>query len=39
LAEAEAIIAAGCVGHNQLQFYPLAMQLALELGDYDEVER
>jgi tetratricopeptide (TPR) repeat protein len=39
LAEAEAIIAAGCVGHNQLRFYPAAMQVALELGDYGEVER
>jgi tetratricopeptide (TPR) repeat protein len=39
LAEAEAIILAGCVGHNQLRFYPDAMQVALELADYDEVER
>ena len=39
LAEAEAIIAGGCVGHNQLRFYPAAMQLALELGDHDEAER
>ena len=38
-AEAEAIIAAGCVGHNQLRFYPAAMQLALELSDHDEAER
>ena len=39
LAEAEAIIQAGCVGHNELQFYPNAMEVALKLGDYDEVER
>src|SRR5262249_22758358 len=39
LAEAEAIITAGCVGHNQLRFYPSAMQLALNLRDYGEVER
>ena len=39
LAEAEALIAAGCVGHNQLRFYPDAMSVALELGDPDGVER
>ena len=39
LAEAEALIAAGCVSHNQLRFYPDAMNVALELGDLDEVER
>ena len=39
LAEAEALIAAGCVGLNQLRFYPDAMSVALELGDLDEVER
>lgn len=39
LAEAEAIMAAGCVGHNQLQFYPLAIERALACGDYGEVER
>jgi hypothetical protein len=38
LAEAEAIIAAGCVSHNQLRFYPDAMDVSLEL-DLDEVER
>jgi tetratricopeptide (TPR) repeat protein len=32
LAEGEAIIATGCVGHNQLRFYPAATQLALEVG-------
>jgi class 3 adenylate cyclase/tetratricopeptide (TPR) repeat protein len=39
LAEGEALIRAGCVGHNQLRFYPDAMQVALDLADYDEVER
>jgi tetratricopeptide (TPR) repeat protein len=39
LAEAEALIAAGCVSHNQLRFYPDAMNVTLELGDLDEVER
>ena len=28
-----------CVSHNQLEFYPSAMQVALDLADYDEVER
>jgi tetratricopeptide (TPR) repeat protein len=39
LAEAEGIIAGGCVGHNQLRFYPAAMQVALELGEHEEAER
>jgi hypothetical protein len=39
LAEGEALIRAGCVGHNQLRFYPDAMQVALDLADYDEAER
>jgi tetratricopeptide (TPR) repeat protein len=39
LAEGEAFIRAGCVGHNQLRFYPDAMQVALGLADHDEVER
>ena len=39
LSEAEALIDAGCIGHNQLRFYPDAMNVALELGDLDEVER
>jgi len=39
LAEAETVIAAGCIGHNQLYFYPDAMDVALEFGDLDEVER
>jgi class 3 adenylate cyclase/tetratricopeptide (TPR) repeat protein len=39
LAEGEALIRAGCVGHNQLRFYPDAIEVALDLGDHDEVER
>ena len=39
LAEAEALMAAGCIGHNQLRFYPDAIDVALELGDPTEVER
>jgi len=39
LSEAEALIDAGCFGHNQLRFYPDAINVALELGDLDEVER
>jgi hypothetical protein len=39
LSEAEALIDAGCFGHNQLALYPDAMNVALELGDLDEVER
>jgi class 3 adenylate cyclase/tetratricopeptide (TPR) repeat protein len=39
LAEGEAIIRAGCVGHNPLYFYPDAIDVCLELGDAEEVER
>lgn len=39
LAEAEEIIQAGCVGHNPLWFYTDAIEVALELVDYDEAER
>ncbi len=39
LAEGEAVIAGGCVGHNQLRFYPDAMEVALDLADPDELER
>jgi tetratricopeptide (TPR) repeat protein len=39
LAEGEAIIRRGCVGHNQLRFYPDAMAVALSLGDPAEAER
>jgi class 3 adenylate cyclase/tetratricopeptide (TPR) repeat protein len=39
LAEGERLIAHGCVGHNQLRFYPDAIEVALQLADYDEAER
>jgi hypothetical protein len=38
LNEGEQAIRAGCVGHNQLRFYPLAMRVSFELADYDAVE-
>lgn len=34
LAEGEEVIRAGCVGHNELNFYPLAMAIALDDGDF-----
>ena len=39
LAEGEALIRAGCVGHNPLFFYPDAVKVCLELGECGEVER
>jgi hypothetical protein len=39
LDDAEAIIRAGCVGHNQPWFYPDAIQTMLDLEDWDGVER
>jgi class 3 adenylate cyclase/tetratricopeptide (TPR) repeat protein len=39
LAEGEAIIRAGAVGHNHLRFYPDAITTALDLGEWDEAER
>jgi tetratricopeptide (TPR) repeat protein len=39
LAEAEAILRQGAVGHNHLRFCPDAMSTALDLGDWEEVER
>jgi class 3 adenylate cyclase/tetratricopeptide (TPR) repeat protein len=39
LSEGEELIAQGGVGHNQLWFYPDAIEVALELAEYDEVER
>ena len=39
LAEAEKVIAAGCVGHNQLLFYPDAIEVALQLRDFAAAER
>lgn len=39
IAEGEAIIRQGCVGHNQLRFYPDAIDVSLELSDWGEAER
>ena len=39
LAEGEAIIRGGCVGHNPLFFYPDAIEVCLELGEPGEAER
>ena len=39
LAEGEAIIREGAVGHNHLRFYPDAITTALDLGEWDEAER
>jgi class 3 adenylate cyclase/tetratricopeptide (TPR) repeat protein len=39
LAEAESILRDGALSHNHLQFYPLAMRIALADGDWGEAER
>jgi tetratricopeptide (TPR) repeat protein len=39
LAEGEAIIRAGSVGHNPLRFYPDAIDASLGLRDWDEADR
>jgi class 3 adenylate cyclase/tetratricopeptide (TPR) repeat protein len=39
LAEGEAIISQGCVGHNQPWFYWDAIDVALDLGRWQEAER
>ncbi|MFQ5973823.1 MAG: adenylate/guanylate cyclase domain-containing protein, partial [Alphaproteobacteria bacterium] len=39
LREGEDLLGRGAVGHNHLWFYPDAMETALELGDWDAVER
>jgi class 3 adenylate cyclase/tetratricopeptide (TPR) repeat protein len=39
LAEGEAIIRAGCVGHNPLWFYPDAIEVSLGQGDLAEATR
>jgi class 3 adenylate cyclase/tetratricopeptide (TPR) repeat protein len=39
LAEAEAILDAGSVGHNYLNFYEDAMEACMQIEDWDEVER
>lgn len=39
LARGEEQLALGCVSHNYFHFYQLAIDVALELGEWDEVER
>ena len=39
LAEAEAILDAGSVGHNYLNFYEDAMEACLQIDAWDEVDR
>lgn len=39
LEEAEAIIQSGCVGHNQPFFYRDAIEVMVDRGDWDEVNR
>ena len=39
LAEAEALLNAGCVSHNHFLFYDLAMEISLQLGAWNEVDR
>jgi tetratricopeptide (TPR) repeat protein len=39
LAEGEALLAQGCVSHNYLEFYEDGMELMLELGDRERLER
>jgi tetratricopeptide (TPR) repeat protein len=38
LEDGEELLRAGCVGHNYLAFYPDAIQVALDDGDWDAVE-
>ena len=39
LAQGEALLAAGCVSHNHLEFRRAAMEFNLRLGDYRETRR
>ncbi|HEX7812570.1 MAG TPA: BTAD domain-containing putative transcriptional regulator [Burkholderiales bacterium] len=39
LAEGEAQLALGCVSHNYFHFYNMAIDVALELGEWAEAER
>lgn len=39
LALGEDLILRGCVAHNQLHFYPEAIEVCLELADWDEADR
>ena len=39
LEEGERLLEAGCVGHNHLFYYPDAIDVSFEIGDWDGVER
>lgn len=39
LGEAETLLAGGSVSHNYLEFYPDAIETALQIGDWPEAER
>jgi hypothetical protein len=39
LAQGEALLASGCVSHNYLEFYRLAMEFHLRHGEYREMRR
>jgi tetratricopeptide (TPR) repeat protein len=39
LAQGEAQLALGCVSHNYFHFYQMAIDVALELGEWEEAER
>ena len=39
LEEGEALLASGSVGHNYLEFYVDAMEVCLQLSEWDEVDR
>jgi tetratricopeptide (TPR) repeat protein len=39
LADGERLLGESSVGHNHLRFYPLAIDTALDLGDWQEAER
>ena len=39
LKDAEEVLAGDCVGHNYIAYYPLAMEVSLRLGDWDEMNR
>src|SRR5206468_6642332 len=39
LAMAERLLAQGCIGHTHLEFYPMAIDVALEQREWAEAER
>ena len=39
LREGESVLRKGCVGHNYFAFYEDAMEVSLNMGDWDEAER